>query len=433
MAKNDGSEAEAREIKERNKKAILEKPNVVGVGVGYKQVDDRRIGEVSLVVLVRRKVPPSALSPRTMVPSQVNGLPTDVIQVGEIRALQSRTDHIRPAPGGVSIGHYQITAGTLGYVVQDRNSGARFILSNNHVLANGNAASAGDPILQPGPYDGGTVARDTLARLERFIPIQYATQPSTCGIANAVAVFSNIAAILIGSHQRLEAFEVNQQATNRVDAALARPVNDQDVSDEILEIGRISGVVEAALGMGVRKSGRTTGLTMDTINIIHTTVNVSYGTNRTATFDDQIVAGPMSQGGDSGSLIVAADSQQAVGLLFAGSDQTTVFNPIQTVLDSLQVDLVVTQASRTNNLQSATTKAEAVRQRYEQELRSKANVIGVGVGYKHKAGLRTGDVGVVVMVNKKLPESELDPQDIIPSELEGVPVDVQEVGQIHAL
>jgi hypothetical protein len=47
----------------------------------------------------------------------------------------------------------------------------------------------------------------------------------------------------------------------------------------------------------------------------------------------------MSQGGDSGSLVVAGDSLQAVGLLFAGSDQSTVINPIQAVLDCLEVDL----------------------------------------------------------------------------------------------
>jgi hypothetical protein len=66
---------------------------------------------------------------------------------------------------------------------------------------------------------------------------------------------------------------------------------------------------------------------------------VSYGTNRTAQFDGQIITGPMSQGGDSGSLLVADDLRAAVGLLFAGSSQSTIHNPIQAVLDALEVDL----------------------------------------------------------------------------------------------
>jgi hypothetical protein len=69
------------------------------------------------------------------------------------------------------------------------------------------------------------------------------------------------------------------------------------------------------------------------------TVNVSYGVGQVATFEGQIISGPMSQGGDSGSLLVAGSSLQAVGLLFAGSDQTTVFNPIQAVLDCLEIEL----------------------------------------------------------------------------------------------
>lgn len=48
-------------------------------------------------------------------------------------------------------------------------------------------------------------------------------------------------------------------------------------------------------------------------------VNVTYGGGRTARFEDQIITGPMSEGGDSGSLLVDADELKAVGLLFAGS------------------------------------------------------------------------------------------------------------------
>jgi hypothetical protein len=329
----------ARQVKDTHKSALLSTPNVVGVGVGEKTTQGRKTGEICVVILVREKLPETGLAPEVVLPREVGGVKTDVIQVGDLRALLARTDRWRPAPGGVSLGHYNITAGTFGTVVRDRLAGTRLILSNNHVLANSNDAALGDAILQPGAYDGGTLDSDRIAVLERFCPIEFNTAPPTCSIATGVARLSNALARLVGSSHRLQAQKVNPQAANQVDAAVARPVEDSMILDEILEIGTVSGTVEATLGMPVRKSGRTTSLTSGQINVLDATVSVSYGSNKMATFDNQLVAGPMSQGGDSGSLVVAADSLRAVGLLFAGSDQTTIFNPIQAVLDCLQVDL----------------------------------------------------------------------------------------------
>jgi len=90
--------------------------------------------------------------------------------------------------------------------------------------------------------------------------------------------------------------------------------------------------------MGVRKSGRTTGLTSGQVTVIEATVDVDYD-GKTARFDGQILSGPMSQGGDSGSLLVTAAGLRAVALLFAGSAQTTIYNPIGEVLELLGLDL----------------------------------------------------------------------------------------------
>jgi hypothetical protein len=315
----------------------MNKPNVVGVGVGFKTEGEQKTDELCVVVLVEKKLPLDALSAQDVVPKKIDNVKTDVVQVGELRALQSPTGRFRPAPGGVSIGHYQITAGTLGVVVRDRSTGERLILSNNHVLANSNDAQIGDPILQPGPYDGGRVDTDTIAHLYRFVNIQYNTQPGTCSFASMYADIGNAIAKLVGSSHRVETIQVNTQAANRVDAALAKPVSDGDVLDEILNIGTVSGTVTPSLGMAVRKMGRTTSLATGTINIIDATVTVTYGAGKSATYDGQLVAGPMSQGGDSGSLVVAAAQPQAVGLLFAGSEQSTIFCPIQDVLDALDI------------------------------------------------------------------------------------------------
>lgn len=329
----------AAQAKERHWPEIMAKSNVVGVGLGMKAVRGAATAEPAVVVLVRRKQPVAGLNPQDVIPPEIGGAPTDVVAVGEIRARQSgHTGRMRPCPGGLSIGHYAITAGTFGCVVRDR-SGRRLILSNNHVLANSNAAAVGDAILQPGPTDGGRVETDRIAVLERFVPIQFNVDQPACGIASGAAELLNRAAKLLGSSHRLIAYRENPLAVNAVDAAVARPLDPGDILDEIYRIGPVGGTATGELGMAVRKSGRTTGLTTGTISVVAATISVNYGGGRTATFENQYVAGPMSQGGDSGSLVVEAGSERAVGLLFAGSEQTTIFSPIAAVLSALDVSL----------------------------------------------------------------------------------------------
>jgi hypothetical protein len=319
--------------------ALLARPNVVGVGTGYRTVGKRTTDTLCLVTLVRRKLPRAALSAEALIPGEVGGVPTDVIEVGDLRAFQGAPDRERrwrPAPGGVSIGHVRVTAGTLGAVVKDRRSGARLILSNNHVLANSNQAQLGDPVLQPGSIDGGRLDEDLLASLERFVPIAFTEQPGNCRLAAAYAEFGNAVARVLGSKHRLEVRQQDPLAVNVVDAALARPLQEAWIDDEILEIGRVSGVAAPQLGMPVRKSGRTTGLTRGEIQVLDTVVTISYGDGK-ATFDGQLVTSPMSQPGDSGSLLVAGSQLAAVGLLFAGSEQATIHNPIDAVTQLLEI------------------------------------------------------------------------------------------------
>jgi hypothetical protein len=58
----------------------------------------------------------------------------------------------RPLRIGGSVGHFKITAGTLGCFVRARIGDALHILTNNHVLADENRAKVGDAILQPGAF-----------------------------------------------------------------------------------------------------------------------------------------------------------------------------------------------------------------------------------------------------------------------------------------
>ncbi|MFQ5842576.1 MAG: hypothetical protein ACE5I8_09085 [Thermodesulfobacteriota bacterium] len=324
-------------IKEKHEASIMARKNVVGLGVGYKETKGVKTDRMALVVMVKEKVPIQELKEGDVIPAEIGGVITDVIEVGDIVALQARTDRWRPAPGGVSIGHYKITAGTLGVLVRDAETDEVLILSNNHVMANSNDGIKGDPIIQPGPHDGGTVADDTIANLERFVPIQFESEPppSPCPFSKAAAGMANFFAGLVGSKHRL--LPVVIQQANQVDGALAKPVSPDVVNNEILEIGVVTGDTEAELGMEVKKSGRTTGLTTGSIQLLNASVRVGYGGGKTALFTNQILTTNMSKGGDSGSLLVSGEGNRAVGLLFAGSDQVTIHNPIGFVKGALKV------------------------------------------------------------------------------------------------
>lgn len=316
---------------------LLAKRNVVGVGLGYKFSQGISTGELSVVVSVTHKMDPSALAAEDLVPRELDGVRTDVVEMGVLRALQAGPrDRWRPSiPPGASVGHYRVTAGTFGCLV--KRGEEVFILSNNHVLADVNKGRAGDAILQPAPADGGA-AGDRVATLADYIPLDFGASEPECSIADWSAKLLNYVAGAFGSRHRLQAVK-KTPGVNRVDAALARPLSPDLVTSEILDIGRPSGVGEAVLGTAVQKTGRTSGYTRGTITQIDTTVRIDYD-GPSALFSGQLVANPMSQRGDSGSAVLDMDGR-VVGLLFAGSDAATIVNPIQVVLSALNVEVVI--------------------------------------------------------------------------------------------
>jgi hypothetical protein len=347
---------------------FLARSNVVGVAVGNKGDKTVEEGEKAIVVLVQQKVPLAALSAEDVIPRTIDGIRTDVYEVGYLRAYATPRDRFRPTiPSGVSMGHFKITAGTLGTIVTDRTTGEKLILSNNHVLANSNDAALGDNILQPGPTDGGQNPGDRVATLHRFERIRFIGEPEgpldptpdpgpdAGGCLTILANLVNLISQLSGSQQRLTTVTgqavtptptamttapvvSTQEVSNLVDAALAKPLDASMFTGEIRGIGVVSGTKAASLGQNVRKSGRTTDFTTGTVTLLNATVNVAYG-SKTARFTGQVITTPMSQGGDSGSLIVDGTENKAVGLLFAGSPQATIFNPIQAVLDALSINI----------------------------------------------------------------------------------------------
>jgi hypothetical protein len=95
---------------------------------------------------------------------------TDERFIGPIRKLVApwHQRRHRPLRIGTSIGHFNITAGTLGCLVKPRRGDQPLILSNNHVLADENRGNQGDAILQPGAYDGGKRPKDVIGFLEKY-------------------------------------------------------------------------------------------------------------------------------------------------------------------------------------------------------------------------------------------------------------------------
>ncbi|HSM58238.1 MAG TPA: hypothetical protein VK879_18940 [Candidatus Sulfomarinibacteraceae bacterium] len=92
----------------------------------------------------------------------------------------------------------------------------------------------------------------------------------------------------------------------------------------------------------------------------------------------------------------------------------------------------MSEQSHGDSEQERLARVQAVKRTHEEALMARANVVGVGVGLVRRRGAATGDVGIVVMVSRKVPASQLAAADLVPRELEGVPVDVQAVGEIRA-
>lgn len=292
---------QARKILKKYDRRILEKTKYCN-GVSIRKEN----GHWELNVLLTRK----RFFHKHLESLNLEGLPVKTKWIGVLRPVQSRTEKWRPAPGGVSIGHYAIAAGTLGCSVFKEDK--KYILSNNHVLANENNCNIGDDIYQPGPADGGTVA-DKIGELYSYITL----------IWN------------------------DPENPNYVDAALCKPTNESDVLDSLIGLDYPKGKREAELGESVTKSGRTTGVTEDNIVEFTGLIAVDYGGGRIGYFDDQILTNYMATHGDSGSLLIDKTDRKAVGLLFAGSSSVVVFNRATKVAEELGIQFYGEEARAT--------------------------------------------------------------------------------------
>lgn len=313
-------------------------PGVTAVDVGFKITGGVLTEDVALRVHVERKIPAAELpaSQRLNVSGtpakRVGGYPIDVIEAtyGVLRnqtisvestasgrlALDddaTRVDRravLRPLLGGISCGNPRISSGTIGAIVFHRETGKPMILSNWHVLAGHPNAVLGEPIVQPGPTDGGG-AGDEVARLSAMV------------------------------------------LDSRMDAAVAEI--DEGIANEreLLGLGTITGTETARLGAMVAKSGRTTSLTRGIVDGVSLSTTISYHPDVVQSFLNQIrivprapwpaVDAEISSGGDSGSVWINEATNRAIGLHFAGENdhavraEHAVASPIDPIMDQFGI------------------------------------------------------------------------------------------------
>ena len=262
---------------------LLKHADVVGTGTGVGSN-----GRLAVLVLTRR-------SGVTGIPGDVDGVPTEVRVVGDV------VPYAKPGSGtpqcGTSTGNnLECAAGTIGAVVLK--GGTKYLLSNNHVYARENAASNGEREDAPGRYDG----------------------KPRCAVTPACGTLADFQPINFGGN-------------NTIDCAIA--LMDTSRPTAVTQSGGYtasSTVAAAAVGLAVKKSGRTSGLTHDTIQAINVTINVGYSSG-TATFSGQIMtSGSFIRSGDSGSLMVTETGNNPVGLCFAGGSGGSFANPIGPIL-----------------------------------------------------------------------------------------------------
>ena len=305
-------------VQDRHTPKLMEDPLVVGTATGIG--DD---GEPAIVVYLENE------SGGKRVPESIEGIQVVKVVSGKMMMLRgSSSGHMarypRPIELGVSGGNSKDFAypyccsGTLGGLVQS--GGTLYILSNGHVFAGDQAASANDPdvaevgqeINQPGLIDVNCsdIPADYVAYLTTWCEDGY-----------------------------------------NVDCAIAEIIPGMvDPGGSILEIGEISATpLDAYVGLEVKKSGRTTGLTRGSVSSINGNFNVGGsdecgGESTVEYFTGQIVitGRRVSGAGDSGSFVVEdiTTNPRCIGLLFAGGGNTAICNPIDDVLSYFGVSLV---------------------------------------------------------------------------------------------
>jgi len=241
-----------KEVQKRQTNALLRIDNVIGTGITA--FPD---GGYAIKIMTQKAGLENSL------PKVLEGVPVVIANIGKVNVHDVFIERYRPVECGVSGGSYNYyrsnqrgyvyDGGTIGCVVQK--GGKKYFLSNSHVFAHANREQIGAPVVQPGLIDVGGVQKpeDIVANLSAFNRI------------------------LFGALRN----------TNVIDAAIA------EIQPGIeFDCAMISGytpstvVANSEIGMAVKKTGRTTGLTFGEVTDVKMTIVVNYGLDGKARFDN---------------------------------------------------------------------------------------------------------------------------------------------------
>ena len=350
-------------MKDADKARLLNKKHVVGIGEGLRETQGKLTNEPALVVAVSKKVPRGALNNRDLIPKEIHGQKTDVIETGEIPALTDWIDGGWPnKPGGYrhpfmcgdEIGPvFPQQAGTAGGIVRlpiwnpQENTGdyRDCILTNWHVVHSylkPPSSAIGTQITQP-RIDQSTGHSRKIGVVIKDTPVSYDRLNRTDAALVEVQSLDDTTEWLEG--QAWDWWNDHQAERLIPWNALSFPHYHKEFNHRMRDISQPWGFLpapagfgELSLGMRVRKSGRTSGTTYGTCTVKNFQCSVRYHTG-TASFIDQFVikADPnqiASQPGDSGSVVIN-EYNHITALLFAGTEKYYVATPIQTVFRAL--------------------------------------------------------------------------------------------------
>jgi hypothetical protein len=286
-----------------NKEELLQREGVVAVGIGkkyskgiIKRIKNLIKNDDCIVVFVEKKLPKEELGD-DLIPETIDGVRTDVEEIGQIRTLDVYKEKHRPIPVGTSMCNAYSTACTAGIAVYK--GGKQYSLVNEHCTRRlfEDKTIIGDPVIQPSLMDGGRLENDLCGKVA-------------------------------------EAYDRKPGKDNIMDSALNLMIDPlihkTPHTDYIPEIDSVSA------GDDVWKCGRTTGHTKGTVRAVGVNVRVNGG-DGDYLMVDQIMTSYMADPGDSSSAVFKG--KKVVGQLHAGNDQVAIFTPIKRILDHFGVSL----------------------------------------------------------------------------------------------
>jgi hypothetical protein len=263
-------------------------------------------------VYVKRKVPLGHLSEKDIIPAEIDGVPTDVMEVGEMNALDQKANH-RPIMGGISAMFAGGTACTLGWFAYDKlDDNKLVIIANNHCTCDVNKLSTGHGYVQTSPMDTAHGASTRIGGLKRYVPI-------------VIDSYTNFWAQLI--HKIKCMIFRCPETYNPVDLGIVEIDDDIEVRRELYQLGSLMGKRRGTILEWVEKMGRTTGHTDNGVLIDNDWYGeVGYGDCKALMGPCGLISGTgFCKGGDSSSAIRFKSDQAMAGLLFAGSLTHSIF------------------------------------------------------------------------------------------------------------